>query len=301
MRPAPVPPGERHSSPQDAAVALSRLIELALLEDLGTLGDVTSRLTVPPGTRARGVFVARGAGVLYGLGVVEQVFRRVDDAISLAFRKSDGDPLEAGDVIGEVDGAAWTLLAVERTALYFLQRLSGIATQTRRFVERLEGTGVRLLDTRKTTPGWRALEKAAVRAGGGHNHRHGLNDMILIKDNHIVAAGGILPALAAAKSEGPEGMPIEIEVARLEDLEAAIVGEPDGILLDNMTPDQVRAAVGRIRKLAGGGPWIEISGGITLETIRDYGLPGVDFISSGSLTHSAPALDIALDFLPEGT
>jgi nicotinate-nucleotide pyrophosphorylase (carboxylating) len=192
-------------------------------------------------------------------------------------------------------GPARSLLTAERTALNFLQRLSGVATLTARYAGKLAGTGVRVLDTRKTTPGYRALEKHAVRMGGGWNHRQGLHDMILIKDNHIVAAGGVAEAIGAAAAGRPGGIAIEVEVAALADLDAALDPAVDGILLDNMTPAEVARAVARIAE-SPHRPWIEISGGVSLETIGDYAIPGVDFISIGRLTHSAPALDLALDF-----
>lgn len=279
----------------DPAVAALPLIRLALAEDLGESGDLTSSLVLPADRAARGRLVARAPGVLAGIDVARKVFHEIDPVVAFAAHRRDGDVLVAGDVLAVILGPARSLLTAERTALNFLQRLSGVATLTARYAGKLAGTSVRVLDTRKTTPGYRALEKHAVRMGGGWNHRQGLHDMILIKDNHIVAAGGIAEAIRAAAAGRPGGIAIEVEVAGLAELEAALDPEVDGILLDNMTPAEVRAAVARIGE-SPHRPWIEISGGVSLETIGEYAIPGVDFISIGRLTHSAPALDLALDF-----
>lgn len=277
--------------------AAGPLIDLALAEDLGPGGDVTSRCTVAADTRAEARLVARQAGVLAGLDIVREVFHRIDPAVHFRSSLADGARLEPDHEVARLRGPARALLAGERTALNFVQRLSGVATQSARHVAALAGTATQVLDTRKTTPGWRALEKYAVKAGGGRNHRHGLYDMILIKDNHEVAAGGLGEAIRRALAGRPAGMPIEVEVRTLSEVEAALEYPVEGLLLDNMTPELVAEAVHRIAARSPR-PWVEVSGGVTLETIRRFAIPGVDFISVGALTHSAPSLDLALDFEP---
>jgi nicotinate-nucleotide pyrophosphorylase (carboxylating) len=273
------------------------LIRLALAEDLGARGDVTTSAVVRPETRARARLVAREAGVLAGVDVARRVFQEVEPAIVFEARLADGAPLAPGQVIAVIEGPARGILTAERVALNFLQRLSGVASQTARFVAALAGTGVSVLDTRKTTPGFRALEKYAVAVGGGRNHRQGLYDMVLIKDNHAEAAGGVGPAVERAGVMRRQGVLVEAEVQNLEQVEAALEAGVDGILLDNMTPAEVAGAVARIRR-EDPRPWIEVSGGVTLETIRSFAVPGVDFISVGALTHSVRSIDLALDFEP---
>lgn len=270
------------------------LVRLALTEDLGAPGDVTTRAIVPPTATATGQIVARAAGVLAGLEVARVVFAEVDPSIILSAERSDGAVLAPGDRVAALSGPAAGLLAGERTALNFLQRLSGIASQTARYVAAVAGTGVRVIDTRKTTPGYRRLEKAAVRVGGGGNHRLGLFDRILIKDNHEAVAGGIAPAIRRARARGGPLL-VEVEVKTLDQLDEALAEGPDIVMLDNMPPHVVAEAVNRVARQARR-PRLEVSGGITLANIRDYALPGVDDISIGALTHSAPSLDLALDF-----
>jgi nicotinate-nucleotide pyrophosphorylase (carboxylating) len=273
------------------------LIRLALAEDLGERGDVTAQAVVPEAARARAELVARRPGVLAGIDVAREVFLAVDPSLAVTILVADGTPLHEGLVVARIEGSARALLAAERTALNFVQRLSGVASLTARYVEALRGTSTCVLDTRKTTPGWRVLEKYAVATGGGKNHRRGLYDMLLVKDNHELVAGGVGEAARRAVAGRPGGLSVEIEVRTLADIEAALAHEPEGLLFDNMTPDLVARGVGLVNSRAPR-PWIEVSGGVTLDTIRRYALPGVDFISVGALTHSAPALDLALDFVP---
>jgi nicotinate-nucleotide pyrophosphorylase (carboxylating) len=267
-----------------------QLIRAALAEDLGP-GDITTRLTIPATLSTSARLVARQPGVLAGIATCRRVFRTADRRIRFTARYADGARFAAGDTLAQLRGPARGILAAERTALNFLQRLAGIATLTRRYVEALEGTGARLLDTRKTTPGWRELEKQAVRHGGGTNHRHGLHDMVLIKDNHIAAVGSITAALERCRAAR---VPVEIEVRTLAGLREALAAGATRILLDNMTIARLRRAV----EITRGRARLEASGGITLSRARAFAGTGVDFISVGALTHSAPAADIALDFDP---
>jgi nicotinate-nucleotide pyrophosphorylase (carboxylating) len=260
----------------------------ALAEDLGW-GDVTTEGTVGSNVRGRGVIVAKAACVLAGLDVAAEAFRQLDPAVQIACKYRDGDRCERGAIVVQVRGAAAPMLTAERTALNFLQRLSGIATITRRFVE-AAGDGITVLDTRKTTPTLRALEKYAVRAGGGHNHRSGLDDGILIKDNHVRLAGGVAEAVARMKAAGQE-MLVEVEAQSLADVDAALQAGADIILLDNMSIDETRQALARI----GGRAKVEISGGVSLENIRELAKTGADYVSVGSLTHSAPAVDLSFE------
>lgn len=282
------------SEPALPAPLLRRLAGEALTEDLGG-GDVTTDLLVPEGTRAEARIVAREEGVLAGLPVARAVFRAAGTGPELEPESEDGARVQRDDVIGRIRGGARPILRAERTALNFLQRLSGIATLTARFVEAVDGTGARIVDTRKTTPGLRVLEKYAVRCGGGHNHRFGLSDGFLLKDNHraLLAAGGrsIRSALAEARRLLPHTVPIEVEVDRPGQVAEALDASADAVLLDNFGLDELRDAV---KEVDGRIP-VEASGGVTLETVRDVAETGVDLISVGALTHSAPALDLALD------
>jgi len=273
-------------------VTTRQLVAAALAEDIGS-GDATSQLTVPRGARSSAVLVARCGGVLAGIDICRQVFHSVDRSVVFRQQLKDGARFRKGRVLARVEGRARSLLAAERTALNFIQHLSGIATLTRRFVDRVKGTRAVILDTRKTLPGWRELEKYAVRCGGGKNHRMGLYDMVLIKDNHIAAAGSITAALAAC--QGRTRLRVEVEARTLADVREALGAGARHILLDNMTLGQLRAAV----KLCGGRARLEASGGITLKNVRQVALTGVDFISVGAITHSAPAADIALDVVPD--
>ncbi len=275
------------------------LIDLALVEDLGERGDLTSMLTIPSQAQGAARFAARSGGVIAGLPIVALLAARFDLAATWQVLVDDGDPVAPGAVLARVAGPMRSLLAMERTALNFLQRLSGIATLTARFVAEVAGTKAVILDTRKTTPGWRALEKQAVRCGGGQNHRAGLYDAVLIKDNHLawLADGGdpIGTAIKAARAHAPAGMVVEVEVDSLLDLERALECNPDIILVDNLGPDDLAEAVRR-RDARNPRVLLEASGGITLATVGALARTGVDRISVGALTHSAPALDIGLDF-----
>jgi nicotinate-nucleotide pyrophosphorylase (carboxylating) len=267
-----------------------KMVRRALREDIGR-GDVTSQSVVPAAARACGLIVARGPGVIAGLEVAVVVFRETDEAVEFRRRVADGEAVEAGTVAAEVTGAARALLAAERTALNFLQRMSGIATLTRQYVAAVAGTGARILDTRKTAPGLRVLDKWAVALGGGANHRFGLFDGVLVKDNHLRLAGGVSQAVAAARAGAPHGLRIQVEVETAAQAREALECGVDALLLDNMDLTDMRAAV----KLSRGRALTEASGGVTLETVRQIAEAGVDFISVGALTHSAPALDVALD------
>ena len=275
-----------------SAEALS-LIQAALDEDVGP-GDFTTLWTVPEGRRAEARIVAKASGVVAGSEVAAEVFRRVDPSLLVEVAAPDGAALQPGDVAMRIAGSARSILTAERTALNFMQRLSGVATVTRRYVEAVAGTGARVIDTRKTTPGMRALEKAAVLAGGGANHRHGLHDMVMIKDNHIAAAGGITQAVEAVRARNHRGLAVEVETVFLHDVVEALAAGVDRIMFDNMPPDQMCAAVELVRRAGEPRPETEASGGITLDTIRAAAETGVDFISVGALTHSAPALDLSL-------
>ena len=282
------------------AAYVDREIRRFLAEDVGR-GDVTSERVVPKAARASAEMVARQACVVAGLPLARAVFLAIDPEIAVSDRASDGDRVTAGTVLAHVEGPAAPILTGERVALNLVQRLSGIATLTRAYADAIEGTGACVSDTRKTTPGLRAFEKYAVHVGGGRNHRRGLYDAILIKDNHRAIAGGAAAAVAAARQASGDAMPIQIEVDALADLPRVLDLGVEAVLLDNMTPLQVAEAVTLARAHPRGhGCWIEASGGITLETIRAYADAGVDTISVGALTHSAPAVDIALDIAASG-
>jgi nicotinate-nucleotide pyrophosphorylase (carboxylating) len=267
------------------------LVDAALREDLGRGGDLTSEATIPQGTRARGTLVARAPGVVAGLPVARATFLRMDPGATLDFLAEDGDRVAGGATLARVEGDARALLAAERTALNILGRLSGIATTTRTVVDAIEGTGARVVCTRKTTPGLRVLEKYAVRMGGGANHRMGLDDGILIKDNHRRVAGGVRPAVEGARARAGHMVRIELEVDTLEELDEGLALGVEAFLLDNMDLDTLAEAVRR----AGGRAVLEASGGITPERARAVAGSGVDLLSLGWLTHSAPSLDVSLD------
>lgn len=268
---------------------LSRIIEFALAEDIHT-GDITTDTVVPPGRSGRARLIAKEPMVLAGLDVARQVFLAVDPSLRFTPRAADGDQLAVGTVMAEVEGDAASLLKGERVALNFLQRLCGIATVTSRYVAAVAGTGARIVDTRKTTPGLRVLEKYAVRVGGGTNHRTGLYDGVLIKENHIAAAGGITEAVRRARQGVPHTIRIEVETETLEEVREALAAGADIIMLDNMDVPTMREAVAII----GGRSLVEASGGVRLETVRAIAETGVDIISVGALTHSAPATDISM-------
>jgi nicotinate-nucleotide pyrophosphorylase (carboxylating) len=257
---------------------------------------VTSRAAIPVDTRSSANLVARESGVLAGIEVARLAFVSVDASVSFAAQAQDGSTLAPGQVVATIEGPARSLLSAERVALNFVQRLSGIATLTRCFVEALQGTSARVLDTRKTTPGLRDLEKWAVRIGGGMNHRFGLWDMYLVKDNHIRAAGSLTSAVQAIGRLRDSKLLLEVEAASLDLVREALTLDVDRILLDNMTLDELREAVALVRTHNGRRPRTEASGGVTLETVRAIGETGVDYVSVGALTHSAKALDLALDF-----
>ncbi len=267
-------------------------VRAALSEDLGISGDITTDAIVPSSARASGVFAVRKPGVIAGLKVAEAAFRILDPAVTFKVEVPDGSKAPARAIIAHVAGDARALLSAERVALNFLGRMSGIATLTRTYVDAVAGTGATIVDTRKTTPNLRPFEKYAVRAGGAKNHRAGLYDAVLIKDNHIVVAGGIGPAIERARAHSGHMVKIEVEVETLEQLAEALSHDIDAVLLDNMGPDRLREAV----RMVAGRAITEASGGISLDTVRAVAETGVDLISSGALTHSAPVLDIGLDF-----
>jgi nicotinate-nucleotide pyrophosphorylase (carboxylating) len=270
----------------------SALVRAALDEDRAR-EDVTTLAMVPPDLRASAELVARAPGVLAGLPLVQAVFRSLDDAMTLRELKSDGARVSANETVLEIRGPARAMLSGERVALNFVQRLSGIATLTARFVDAVRGTNAKILDTRKTTPGLRVLERYAVRCGGGTNHRDDLAAAVLIKDNHLATIGGdIALAVRRAREFARAGIQVEVECDRRDQVVAALAAKADVILLDNMSCDVMRGCV----ELVGGASIVEASGGITLANVREVAETGVDWISIGALTHSAPALDLALDF-----
>jgi len=275
---------------------IDHLIDLALGEDLPA-GDITTEAIIPADLMTDAVLLAKQDGVLAGIDVAGRVFARVDSRVELVKIKEDGQEFKPGDTLAEIKGPAASVLKAERTALNFLQRLCGVATLTREFVRAVEGTGARILDTRKTTPGWRILEKYAVRLGGGQNHRLNLSEMVLIKDNHIRAAGGIAPALKKARAyleqKGLKEVKIEVETTSLEEVREALENGADWIMLDNMDHAQIKAAV----ELVGRKVPLEVSGKVRLENVRSLALTGVDYISVGALTHSFRSADISLEFL----
>jgi nicotinate-nucleotide pyrophosphorylase (carboxylating) len=288
------------------AVALP-LVKWALSEDVGS-GDITTLNTLPTGVGARAVIVMKEPGVVAGLEVARLTFKEVDGTLKFDPLTSDGERVEAGVAVARVSGSAGSILTAERTALNFLQRLSGVATQTRRFVDRVEGTPAVILDTRKTTPGLRYMEKYAVKMGGGENHRFALWDMYLVKDNHIRAAGGLTAAIDRIQRTRQD-VPLEVEVESLAQLREALRPEVDRILVDNRPVEEVRRAVEevdrwfekhapesrRMRKEARRWPEVEVSGGLTLDNVRSYAETGADYLSVGALTHSAPAVNLSLE------
>jgi nicotinate-nucleotide pyrophosphorylase (carboxylating) len=271
--------------------AVAEMVARALAEDVGS-GDVTTEATVAAQARALAVIRQKAPGVIYGLEVAEEVFRSLDADATFERAVEEGVWRDDGEVL-RVEGRARALLTGERTALNFLQRLSGVATMSARAVRAIEGTGARILDTRKTTPGLRALEKAAVAAGGATNHRAGLYDAILIKENHAALAGGVGEAVRRARERAPD-LPLEVECRDLSEVDEALAAGAPRLLLDNMDPARLREAVAHVA----GRAELEASGGVTLQTLREVASTGVDFISVGALTHSAPALDLSLLLTP---
>jgi nicotinate-nucleotide pyrophosphorylase (carboxylating) len=271
---------------------IREIVARALAEDIGD-GDVTTEATVPEAARARATITQKAPGVVFGLEVAEEAFRALDPSVAARRLVAEGQWRDDGGPVLRLEGSARAILTAERTALNFLQRLSGVATMAARCVRAVEGTGTRILDTRKTTPGLRALEKAAVAAGGAENHRAGLYDAILIKENHAALAGGVGQAVARARERAP-GVLIEVECRTPGEVEEALAAGAPRILLDNMSLDQLAAAVRQVGHRAE----LEASGGVTLDTLRDTASTGVNFISVGALTHSAPALDLSLVLQP---
>ena len=271
---------------------VQEIVQAALDEDVGS-GDATTLATVDPEEQARATVTQKAPGVVFGFNAAEATFAQLDAGMAFERLSPEGVWHEAGTQVLRITGSARALLTGERTALNLLQRLSGVATLTARYVKAVEGTGVQILDTRKTTPGMRELEKAAVRAGGGTNHRTGLYDAILIKENHVAAAGGMAQAIERARSGYPD-LPLEVEVRNRDEIAQALEAGAPRLLLDNMDPARLRAAVEQVASRAE----LEASGGITLETVRDHAVEGLHFISVGALTHSAPALDLSLILEP---
>jgi nicotinate-nucleotide pyrophosphorylase (carboxylating) len=274
-------------------ILIEPVVRLALAEDLGRAGDLTAAACVPAEARLSAAFAARGPGVIAGMDCARLAVAAMDPLARFEAEVRDGEAVPAGAVLARVEANARALLSAERTALNLLGRLSGIATLTAAYVAAVEGAGARIADTRKTTPGLRALEKHAVRCGGGANHRFGLDDAILIKDNHVAACGGIGPAVRRARAYAGHLVRVEVEVDSLEQLDEALAHGPDVIMLDNFSLEDLRTAVAR----AGSRVTLEASGGVNLQTVRAIAETGVDVISVGALTHSAPVLDIGLDAL----
>jgi nicotinate-nucleotide pyrophosphorylase (carboxylating) len=272
-------------------IILDPIVRLALAEDLGRAGDLTTDATIAPDTQLKVVIAARQQGVIAGLDAAAYALKLIDPSVKLTIEKPDGSILEKGDVVARLEGSARSILIAERTMLNFLGRLSAVATMTRTFADKIAHTKATIVCTRKTTPGHRALEKRAVRCGGGTAHRYGLDDAVLIKDNHIAACGSVSTALERAKAYAGHLRMIEVEVDSLDQLKEALPHGPHAVLLDNMNPDTLREAVA----MAGGKTVLEASGGVNLDTVAAIAETGVDFISVGALTHSAPNLDLGMD------
>lgn len=277
--------------------AHAAIIDLALAEDIGS-GDITSRSTVAADRQATASMLVKAEGIVFGIELAKDVFQRVDATVGFEIMVPDGSRVSAGTIVAAVQGNARSILLAERVALNFIQRLSGVATITAAYVSEIAGTDARIVDTRKTTPGLRVLEKAAVRAGGAHNHRFGLSDGVLIKDNHLLAVGGpdrVSRSVAMARNSAPHTLAIEVEVTSMAEVREALAAGANTIMLDNMSVAEMREAVAFVA----GRALLEASGGITLANVADVARTGVDLISIGALTHSAPSLDISLDFAME--
>ena len=272
-------------------IILDPIVRLALAEDLGRAGDLTTDATIAPDTQLKVVIAARQTGVIAGLDAAAYALKLIDPSVKLNVEKPDGSILAKGDVVARLEGSARSILIAERTMLNFLGRLSAVATMTRTFADKIAHTNATIVCTRKTTPGHRALEKRAVRCGGGTAHRYGLDDAVLIKDNHIAACGSVSTALERAKAYAGHLRMIEVEVDSLDQLKEALPHGPHAVLLDNMSPDTLREAVA----MAGGKTVLEASGGVNLDTVAAIAETGVDFISVGALSHSAPNLDLGMD------
>jgi len=285
---------------EGARAAAAEAVARALAEDLGEAGDITSNALVPADIAARGRYFLREDAILSGGPVVAEVCRQVSPDLEVTIKSGDGARVAAGEAPIDLAGPARAMLAAERTSINFISHLSGVATLTRAFVDAIEGTGAKILDTRKTLPGLRVLQKYAVRCGGGVNHRFGLYDRVLAKDNHLAlvrragGSGSLAEALAALRAKAP-GVPMEVEARTLEEVEAALAAGADIIMLDNMPPARMRDAVALVRRSGEGAPLLEASGGITLDNVRAAAETGVDYISVGALTHSAGAIDISLE------
>ena len=271
------------------------MITRALSEDFGNSGDVTARLLVPESATGTLVMRARESGVIAGMQAAKLTFEIVDKSVAFDVVHATGETVSAGDIIARISGPSRSLLSAERVALNFLGRMSGIATLTQRYVSKVDGTGVRIAATRKTTPGLRALEKQAVLAGGGFTHRESLSAAIMIKDNHIALAGGVDAALSAIRKTADHMTKVSVEVDTLEQLEKVLTWAPDVVLLDNMDPETLKSAVKIVGKFDGSKPVLEASGGVNLQTVRDIAETGINVISIGALTHSAPNFDIGMD------
>lgn len=276
-------------------IAYENIVKIALAEDFGRVGDITTKATIPEIINAAWVMRARNDGIIAGLQPAQFALKLIDEHARLEIEIDDGSMVKKGDIVARLTGRAISLLMAERTMLNFIGRLSGIASLTNKYVQKIEGTKAKIADTRKTTPGMRALEKQAVKLGGGTNHRFGLDDAILIKDNHIAAAGGVENALIAAKANSGHLVPIEIEVDSIDQLIIALPHFPNVIMLDNFDIDKLSIAVQIVRDFCGEKIIIEASGGVNLDTIGAIAKTGVDIISVGALTHSAPNFDIGLD------
>ena len=274
-------------------LVIDDIVARALKEDFGDAGDVTTNATIRADAKAKAIIAARKPGVIAGVDCAVAAFRHVDPAINVRIEKDDGARVVKGDVILSIEGPTRGILSAERVALNFLGPLSGVATATAALVDAVRGTNAKIVCTRKTTPGLRALEKYAVRCGGGHNHRFGLYDAVMIKDNHIAAVGGIKKAIEACRASVGHMVKIEVEIDGLDQLDAALSGGADIIMLDNMTTDDAKKAVA----ITNGRAVLEASGNVTIETVRAIAETGVDVISSGWITHSAPNLDLGLDFV----
>lgn len=272
-------------------IILEPIVRLALQEDLGRAGDLTTDATIHPETQLKAVIRARSSGSIAGLDAAGLALRMIDPEVALKIDQPDGSQVQAGDVVASFEGSARSILTAERTMLNFMGRLSGIATFTKKFVDAIDGTSARIVCTRKTTPGHRAVEKRAVRCGGGTSHRYGLDDAIMIKDNHIAAAGSLEDAVKRAQAYAGHLRMIEVEVDTLEQLERLIPLAPHAVLLDNMDCEDLKTAVSMVNRRF----TTEASGGVTLDTVRAIAATGVDFISVGALTHSAPNLDLGMD------
>ncbi len=278
--------------PSDSA---RNLIQLALKEDLSTAGDISSLWTIPSDQQNRATLTAKESGVIAGIEIIDLVFQELNSTVEVTTNVSDGDVVSVGDVIATIEGNTWDLLKGERTLLNFFQRMCGVASVTAKYVAETQGTETKILDTRKTLPAYRLLDKYSVEAGGGKNHRIGLYDMVMLKDNHINAAGGISPAITSVlKSKGTDIL-VEVEVETLEQLNEAIQHSVDQVMLDNMDLETMREAVLTVRKNSSTIK-VEASGNMTLERIAEVSKTGVDYISVGALTHSVPALDISMRF-----